>query len=70
MAGIGSRGHSSGVTAPGPDIGGMSEGTQRDARKCLKCGKERASVRKHEEGRASVYYQCLVCKPGWSPRRA
>lgn len=48
----------------------MSAGTQEDVRKCLSCGQERASVKKRNEGRASVYYQCLVCQPGWSPRRA
>jgi hypothetical protein len=47
-----------------------SDGTQHDVRKCLDCGPERASVRKREEGLPSVYYQCLVCQPGWSPRRA
>jgi hypothetical protein len=48
----------------------MSDGTQEDVRKCLSCGQERASVKKRKEGQASVYYQCLVCQPGWSPRRA
>ena len=48
----------------------MTDGTQRDVRKCLECGQERASVKKREEGHASVYYQCLVCQPGWSPGRA
>jgi hypothetical protein len=48
----------------------MSDGTQGDVRKCLKCDQERASVRKQEDRQAWVYYQCLVCQPGWSPRRA
>ena len=51
-------------------MSGMSDGTQRDDRKCMDCGQERASVKKREEGQASVYYQCLVCQPGWSPSRA
>ncbi len=51
-------------------MSGMTDRTQRDVRKCLGCGQERASVKKPEEGQASVYYQCLVCQPGWSARRA
>ena len=47
-----------------------SDGTQRDVRKCPECDQERTSVRKSHEGQASVYYQCLVCQPGWSPSRA
>ena len=51
-------------------MSGMSDGTQEDVRECPECGQERASVKKRQEGQASVYYQCLVCQPGWSPRRA
>ena len=47
-----------------------SNGTPRDVRKCPECDLERASVRKSHEGQVSVHYQCLVCKPGWSPDRA
>jgi DNA-directed RNA polymerase subunit M/transcription elongation factor TFIIS len=50
-------------------MSGMSDGMQRDERKCPDCGQERASLKKREEGLASVYYQCLVCQPGWSPPR-
>jgi hypothetical protein len=51
-------------------MNGTSDGTQQDPRKCLDCGQERASVTKLEEGQPSVYYQCLVCQPGWSPSSA
>jgi hypothetical protein len=48
----------------------MSDGASVDVRSCTTCGQERASVTKQEAGQKRVYYQCLVCNPGWSPRRA
>jgi len=52
--------------APGRN---MSGGATVDVRNCPECGQERASVRKQEGGETRVYYQCLVCSPGWSSRR-
>jgi hypothetical protein len=48
----------------------MSGGASVDVRNCTTCGQERASVTKQEYGQTRVYYQCLVCTPSWSPRRA
>jgi hypothetical protein len=48
----------------------MSGGASVDVRTCTTCGQERASVTKQEYGQERVYFQCLVCNPGWSPRRA
>jgi hypothetical protein len=48
----------------------MSGGASVDVRNCPECGQERASVTKQEDGQTQLYYQCLVCNPGWSLRRA
>ena len=47
----------------------MSGGASVDVRNCPECGHERASVTKQEDGKTQVYYQCLVCNPGWASRR-
>jgi hypothetical protein len=52
------------------DGSARSGGTEVNPRKCAKCGRARASVTKREGRETRVYYQCLVCDPGWSSRRA
>jgi hypothetical protein len=44
----------------------MSGGPSVDVRNCTECGQARASVTKQEQGQTQVYYQCLMCDPGWS----
>ena len=48
----------------------MSGAASGDVRNCPECEQERALVMKQEGGKTRVYYQCLVCNPGWASRRA